>query len=144
MKVWRISNYADLSGGGGKFSKGRWNHLGTEIVYCSDHPSTCLLELLVRFDPDLTPSSYQLLEIEIPDSSKIIKASLPEDWIMKPSTTRDIWDDFCKSGAAPVLMVPSVIMRDANHYLLNPAHPDHKSNSIISSNEHFLDPRFYG
>jgi RES domain-containing protein len=48
MRIWRISNFADLSGRGGMLIDGRWNRRGTPIVYCTDHPSTALLEILVH------------------------------------------------------------------------------------------------
>lgn len=66
MRIWRISEFADLSGRGGLAVAGRWNHRGTAIVYCSDHPATCMLEVLVNFEPADIPISYQLLEIETP------------------------------------------------------------------------------
>ncbi|MEO1141545.1 MAG: RES family NAD+ phosphorylase, partial [Pseudomonadota bacterium] len=78
MRIWRISNYAELSGQGGKNSAGRWNHLGRRIVYCSDHPSTCLLELLARFDPDIIPVTYQMLEISVPEKFDIGEVKLPD------------------------------------------------------------------
>ena len=128
MKIWRISNYADLSGIGGKYAEGRWNHLGTEITYCSDHPSTCLLELLVRFDTDLTPENYQLLEIDVPDDVTIVKPDLKKNWRNDLQYTRDQWNTFCKTNDASVMCVPSTIMPQAFHFLLNPHHKNHSKN----------------
>ncbi len=98
MKIWRISNHEDLSGIGGTYSSGRWNKLETKIVYCSDHPSTCLLELLVRFDPELTPDTYKMLEIEVPEKSEILEIKLPPNWQKKVTTTQNIWQDFCSEN----------------------------------------------
>ena len=50
MELWRISNYADLSGIGGLKAAGRWHSQGRRIVYLADHPSSALLEMLVHMD----------------------------------------------------------------------------------------------
>jgi RES domain-containing protein len=50
MELWRISNYADLSGAGGLRAAGRWHSQGKRIVYLADHPSSALLEMLVHLD----------------------------------------------------------------------------------------------
>ena len=67
MILWRISNYADLAGRGGLLAPGRWHDRGNPIVYCADHPSTALLEMLVHVDPDQLPDGFQLLKIHCPD-----------------------------------------------------------------------------
>ena len=144
MKIWRISNHADLSGIGGKFSEGRWNHLGTEIVYCSDHPSTCMLEMLVRFDPKTTPERYQMLEIQMPKNLQVWEPKLKDNWQKQPKYTRDIWSEFCATEKALLMKVPSVILRQANNYLLNPRHIDHGQITIEKVHTQFLDKRFYG
>ena len=57
MELWRISNYADLSGIGGLRAAGRWHSQGRRIVYLADHESSALLEMLVHMDRDLMPAS---------------------------------------------------------------------------------------
>ncbi len=143
MKIWRVSNYTDLSGIGGKYSQGRWNHLGTEIVYCSDHPSTCLLELLVRFDPELTPDTYQLIEIDVPDNLTILKPTVKKDWREDILYTRDLWEEFSLSDEAAIMQVPSAIIPQAFHYLINPRHMDIAKIKISASYQNLLDERFY-
>lgn len=139
MRVWRISNYKDLSGIGGTYSEARWNKLGTRIVYCSDHPSTCMLELLVRFDPELTPNTYKLLEIELSKNTSITQVNLPEGWQDNHDITQNIWEN----NKAAVLKVPSVIMPQAYHFLLNPYHDEHNQHKIVGAYENILDERFY-
>lgn len=143
MKIWRISNHEDLSGIGGTFASGRWNHLGSEIVYCSDHPSTCLLELLVRLNPDVMPTGYQLLEIDISDSVSIDDAKLPDDWETNVEITRDYWQDFQKTNHHAILKVPSVLLPQSFNFLLNPKHPDHSGIRIVEAFHNIVDERFY-
>ena len=37
MKLWRISNYANLSGKGGFYSGERWHTQGQPVVYLAEH-----------------------------------------------------------------------------------------------------------
>lgn len=71
MNLWRISKYADLSGRGGLLAEGRWHQKGIPVVYCCDHPSTALLEVLVHMNRSRIPPSFQLLRIECPDDVTI-------------------------------------------------------------------------
>lgn len=142
MRIWRISNYADLSGRGGESMAGRWNNRGTPIVYCTDHPSTAMLEVLVHFDPSAMPESYKLLEIEVPHAITPVAPDLPEAWRDDLQVTRDQFDAFCAEAASPVMTVPSVIMPHAFNHLINPRHPDAGAITITRAIEHPLDPRF--
>ena len=69
MRLWRISNHADLSGEGGRRVGGRWHERGRPVVYLSEHPALALLENLVHLeiDPEDLPSGYQLLTVDVPD-----------------------------------------------------------------------------
>lgn len=143
MHIWRISNFTDLSGTGGIYATGRWNRLGRKIIYCSDHPATCMLELLVRFDPKFTPNTYKLLKIKLSPKAKIEEARLPKNWQQRPETSQTIWEKFCTNNEAGILKVPSVIMPQAWHYLLNPEHKDHSAHDIFEVYDNVLDERFY-
>lgn len=66
MELWRISNYADLTGTGGLRASGRWHSRGRRIVYLADHPSSALLEMLVDMDREFLPATYQMLRVAIP------------------------------------------------------------------------------
>jgi RES domain-containing protein len=142
MRIWRISNHAELSGVGGEYKAARWNNFGVRIVYCSDHPSTAMLEILVHFDPWNLPDTYQLLEIDIPDTIVPISPGLPDDWRTDQQVTRDVFDQFCADAKSPVMTVPSVIMPHAFTHLINPRHPDAAAIAIKGSTKHPLDPRF--
>ena len=108
MRIWRISNYADLSGLGGTIGPGRWHWKGTAIVYCADHPSTALLEILVHANRMTVPTTYQLIEIDIPDDITVINAVIPDGWEKNALATRDIGTAFARELEAPLLRVPSV------------------------------------
>lgn len=75
MIVWCISNHADLSGRGGLIAQGRWHRKGIPVVYCSDHPSTTLLEIVVQVDIGEMPENFQLLKIHCPDNLPLVDLS---------------------------------------------------------------------
>jgi len=88
MQLWRISNYADLTGVGGLHASGRWHSRGRRIVYLADHPASALLEMLVHLDRDLIPNSYRLLRVMVPEtiaSETVAASDLAIDW----RSTRD-------------------------------------------------------
>jgi RES domain-containing protein len=124
MQLWRISNFADLSGRGGVEHGSRWNRKGIAIVYCADHPSTSLLESLVHYSKWNVPDSYQLLAIDGPDETEIEQAQLPANWQDDELITQDIGTNFLSGMKSALLRIPSVVMPQASNYLLNPAHPD--------------------
>lgn len=127
MELWRISNYADLSGLGGIRAAGRWHSQGRRIVYLADHPSSALLEMLVHMDRDLIPRTYQLLRVDIPpdvEIEAIASGDLSANWRADTMASREIGDRWLDQSTSPLLQVPSAISEQGKNFLLNPAHPD--------------------
>ena len=141
MRLWRISNFADLSGRGGIVSAGRWNLKNTPIVYCADHPSTALLEMLVHTDAGDLPPSYQLLEIEVPEMAEVAVSVLPLDWKDNLAATQQAGTDFVRAGLHAVIEVPCVLVPFTKNYLLNPALLERESIAIVGTTVHPIDSR---
>jgi RES domain-containing protein len=146
MELWRISNYADLSGVGGLRAAGRWHSQGRRIVYLADHPSSALLEMLVHMDRDLIPPTYQLLRIAIPDDV-VVEATgpeLPSDWRTQTMASREIGDRWLDRATSAVLQVPSAISARGHNFLLNPIHPDAARVAIAEIIKEPFDSRLLG
>jgi RES domain-containing protein len=144
MELWRISNFADLSGIGGMRAAGRWHSQGRRIVYPADHPSSALLEMLVHMDRDLIPSRYQLLRIVAPeDIFPETVDDLPSNWRTQTMATREIGDRWLDRAGSVLLQVPSAIGRGQN-FLLNPAHADATRISVAEIIHAPFDPRLLG
>jgi RES domain-containing protein len=129
MRLWRISNFANLSGEGGLLASGRWHSRGRRIVYLSDHPASALLEVLVHLEVDVDdlPVSYQLLAVDCPDDLRletIAMDALPPDWRTRIVATRQLGNRWLNAGATALLRVPSAIVPHASNWLLNPGHGD--------------------
>ena len=141
MRAWRISNFADLSGEGGLLIEGRWHFRGTPIVYCTDHPSTALLEILVHATRYTVPDYYQLLEIEVPDDIETFAPTIAMNWDRDADETRRIGARFIADGIFALMNVPSVIMPKARNFLLNPAHSDARRIRIVETYRYPFDSR---
>ena len=140
MRLWRISNFASLSGEGGLRASGRWHSSGRRVVYLSDHPASALVEVLVHLEVDVedVPASYQLLAVDFPDEltvDSIAKDALQPDWRTKIVATRTLGDRWLDAGKAALLRVPSAIVPYASNWLLNPAHGD-AAKAVIAETIH--------
>jgi RES domain-containing protein len=148
VRLWRISNYADLTGVGGLISSARWNSRGAHIVYLAESPAAALLERLVHLeiDTDDIPSSYQLLVVEIADhlSFDTIDANdLPRNWRSNDTVTRPAGDRWLQSGRTALLRVPSAITPHTWNWLLNPRHPDAMNAKIVDVMSVPFDARLF-
>jgi RES domain-containing protein len=57
--LWRISDYIDLNGEGGRKAGARWHTAGSRIVYLAESPMAALVETLVHLEVESeeTPES---------------------------------------------------------------------------------------
>jgi len=146
MRIWRISNYADLSGSGGLYGDGRWHRSGVPIVYCADHPSTSLLEIFVHANRLTVPDSYQLVEIDVPADIACLDADLSGDakWRSNVEFTQSAGMQFIQDRRFAIMRVPSVVMPKARNVLINPGHPDSARISIVGADHYPFDSRLLG
>lgn len=147
MKLWRVSNHADLSGRGGLRAGGRWHSPGRPIVYTAEHPALAVLEALVHLEINSfrgLPSHYQLLEIDVPEgiSRESISDSLVEGrWSEDIAKTRAIGDAWLEQHRAVLLGVPSAVVPKSGNWLVNPLHPDVARFAIVSVTRFPFDSR---
>lgn len=144
MKLWRISNYADLTGLGGLRYSGRWHSKGRPIIYTADHPAGALVESLVHFDLDNIPERYQLITIDIDDGASIAVIEpnkLPPNWVAGAGISRSVGDAWLAAATSLLLRVPSAIIPDAWNVLINPGHPEATRMRIAKTEKVPLDGR---
>src|SRR5262249_14650641 len=137
MRLWRVSNHADLSGEGGRRVAARWHERGRPAVYLAEHPALALLETLVHLDidPDELPSHYQLLTVEVADAvavEELSEAALTANWRVAPQDTRMLTRAWFGERRTALLRVPSAILPAAFNYLLNPLHPDAARIAVVA------------
>lgn len=142
MYLWRISKFADLSGNGGALRSGRWHERGTLVVYCSDHPSTALLEVLVHTDFEEFPASYTLLKIACPDDLSFYTVNSDDVDFSDLGKTQAFGNQLLRQGSLCLISVPSVVMPEARNVLINPQHKAASQIRVETSVAYPLDQRF--
>ncbi len=148
MVFWRISNYATLDGTGGLFASGRWHTRGRQVVYCTENPSTALLEILVHLEIDTEdrPQNFRVLRVDGPDTvsmTTVNPADLPKDWREKLLFTQSVGDRWLMERRSALLRVPSALVPETWNLLVNPAHPDANALRISAIYEQAFDARFF-
>ena len=148
MRKKRLSDA--FTGEGGRLGGGRWNHVGTPVVYVSETLSLAALELFVHFtrkDIKLSKSLFAI-PVEIPESLKIVEVSIKDlnsDWRISPpsNSTKDIGTEWVLKGSSPILRVPSAVVPDECNLLLNPQHGDFRRIQIGKPQPFTLDERIW-
>jgi RES domain-containing protein len=144
---WRISNYADLSGKGGKLAAGRWHSRGTQIVYLADSPAAAMLEQIVHLQDGngRLPRSYDLLEVNAPKEIPIAELLPPAaaGWKDDIDWTRRLGDAWLTAKETALARVPSAIVPRTWNLLLNPAHPNATRVQIESVIQEKFDWRLF-
>lgn len=148
MRLWRISNHADLNGLGGLRAGGRWHSRGRPIVYLAESAAGALLEVLVHLEvssPADLPDTYRLLTIEIDDdiTPPAPFPPLPADWETKELVTRAIGDRWLIDAQTALLRVPSAVVPDVENVLFNPSHPDAAKARIVAARTVPFDRRLF-
>jgi RES domain-containing protein len=124
VRTYRVGRpeFPIADGRGAALTGGRWNSVGSAIIYTADTPVTAMLEAGVEHNRDLW-SGGMLAEFSIPD--EIIGRNILSRLIDDPKTRREVGDDWLRSGANCVLEVSSDQVSGGRLYLINPAHPDY-------------------
>ena len=135
-----------FSGEGARRFGGRWNNKGTKMIYAAGSLALAAMEVLVHLDSaDVLGEQFCYFKMEIPAGLCIAldKSILHKAWDQDPPTvqTKQIGDDWVRSGASAVIAVPSSIIKSETNFLLNPSHPDFARITIGSQERFAFDPR---
>ncbi|MHB1796139.1 MAG: RES family NAD+ phosphorylase [Acidobacteriaceae bacterium] len=129
MILYRVSNHAELTGLGGELADGRWHTCqpGKRIVYLSDHPALCILEMIVHVnEEDEFPKSFQLFSVDVPDGlvDTLDDGLLPDTWQDRSEITQKLGNDWLSGRRSLGLLVPSAVVPIARNCILNPLLPE--------------------
>ena len=147
--VWRIdrARYAAtaFSGIGAQREGGRFNSIGTAVVYTADSLALAMFEVRVHVPTFRGMRGRVVTEAEIDDDliETVAVGELPSDWQARPAprSTQTFGDAWVASGRSAVLRVPSVVVPGHANYVLNPAHPDIRRIRVGSATPLAIDPR---
>jgi len=163
VSLWRIGTTQgkyradDLSGAGAASIGGRYNSLGTAVVYASVNVSLTVLETVVHFGVGAKAHSNKyLVEIEVPDDvfdarqtmdiGQLKAAGYPFwDAIPFAAHAQGVADNWVTAGTSLLLELPSAIVPHAGipdqNVLINPAHADFHRIKIVRTERFIYDPR---
>ena len=131
MKAYRIckTKYlsSTLSGFGAREYGGRWNSVGTGVVYLSDSISLATLEVLAHTNGHTVPDGpHSVLTVEFPDDAfEVLDSSvLRPGWQSSPAPEylAAFGDEWVAVGEKPLLRVQSVIIPQEFNFVFNPNH----------------------
>lgn len=138
------------AGRGAAAAGGRWNSVGSVVIYLADSLALAQLEKRVH-TPLRPPRGMVAVEVSLPGAA-LEAAETPVlpvgwnadnvDWSVGRTATQAIGDAWLEEGATLLLRVPSVVVPAGWNYLLNPAHPDRRKLRTRRI-DHRPDPRLW-
>jgi RES domain-containing protein len=135
-----------FDGEGARLYGGRWNSVGTRMVYVAGSRSLATLEVLVHTeDITIIEGDYSIIPVSIP-SDIVLEVSnheLPDGRSSpEPIAEAQIFGDaWVREHRSAVMRVPSAVTNGERNYLLNPAHSDFSKIAIGPPEPFRLDPR---
>lgn len=138
-----------LSGEGARKFGGRWNSVGTAMIYLAGSRALAALETLVHLTTPATRAKpFSMIEVTLPANSieTLSVAALPKDWELSPpaQATMTLGDEWLQSQRSLVLRVPSTLVPGEPNYLLNPQHPAMAEVTASKPVAFSFDPRLVG
>lgn len=137
-----------FTGLGPKKYGGRWNSIGTPIIYTSENLSLSVLEILVHINDVETLNRYYYqftVQFDAKYIQTVDKKHLPSNWNTYPSPAqlKKIGDQWAKNSNSLVLKVPSSIIKTEYNYLISPNHKAFKFLKISKATKIQFDERLY-
>lgn len=136
VTLWRISvdtpmyEADDTSGKGAEASGGRWNRIGTPMLYASTSRALACLETIVHLAGDSLPLNRYLVKLTVPigawQAAMVVDPTQLVGWDAEPAGNASLGWGTRWAGAKSTLLarVPSIIVPEESNVLINPAHPD--------------------
>jgi RES domain-containing protein len=138
VHLWRIASDTpqwtaeDMAGKGAAHRGSRWNEPGEHLTYTATSISLAAWETRAHLGLSGTalPMNRYLVRIDVPDAVWAARTILTRppavgwDAIPEGLVSRSIGSAWLKGGASALLAVPSVIIREEDNVLINPAHAD--------------------
>lgn len=148
--LWRIARRAyalDRLGAGARDAGGRWNTVGTAVIYTGRTVGITALEKFVHI-AGVVPPDLVLVRVELPEgtSSEAPRlADLPPDWnALRPGpASMQFGTRWAQENRSLVLYVPSAIVPEEANGVLNPSHPEFGVVRMAIDRDFHFDSRMF-
>lgn len=139
MTLWRIGadtpDYEahDTTGKGAETTGGRWNRIGTPMVYTSTSRALACLETIVHLGGKTLPLNRYLVKVTVPmgawNAAMEVDPGKLVGWDAQPAGKASLdWGTRWAAQKSTLLArVPSIVVPEEINVLINPAHPDASS-----------------
>lgn len=121
-------------------ASGRWHRRGPRILYTAETASLAMLEILAGLETDIVPLSYQLLQLEVPDTLVVDEYDGPIPSLRESQDWGMAW---LEKGASALARVPSAIVPVDRNMLVNKQHPDADAVKLVASSRYPWDLRLF-
>jgi RES domain-containing protein len=146
ISLFRLSSarFPSNSGAGAAKFGGRWNPVGTEVIYAAKSAALAALEILVHFSA--LPKGFVLTEIQVPENIAMLRwevDALPAGWNSEivSHATQALGAAWVRSRRSALLSVSSSIIPTDRNFVINPAHPAFKRIKFLPAVPFAFDPR---
>jgi len=148
MRLWRIARrpYAlDRACDGSRAHGGRWNPIGLPALYAGTTIEIAVLEKFVHLG-GIAPPDFVLVSVDVPDDAAVTRigvADLPAGWDdpIDPVVAQNIGAQWIRNHTALTLIVPSVIVAEANNAVINIIRPRFAEVQFRIVRDFHFDPR---
>ena len=150
--AWRIAKQTHhstgLSGEGARLYGGRWNPVGTPVIYVAESLSLATLEIIVHLENEqLLYSHFVKIPVTFDDSLvfSLSRKKLPRDWDSLPSSgsTQKIGQKWIERAKYAILKIPSTVTREEHNFVINPAHPGYSAIEFGEPQRFDFDERLF-
>ena len=128
------SNYLGAMDAGG-----RWNSIGTPMLYTAEHLSLACVEILVHLDKSELPRDYVWSRAELAKDPGFLEV---RD-LSHVSSCQAAGDSWVAEGGQLAIHVPSVVIPEEFNILLNPTHPEDSAVVRGEPRPFRFDPRLF-
>jgi RES domain-containing protein len=136
----------DLTGQAAKAVGGRWNDVGTPMVYAASSIALAVLETVVHLGAGGMVFNRYIVAIDIPAElyrRREVMKQPPEAWDSIPPSfkSRQFGSAWIRSEGRLLLDVPSVVVPHERNLLINPLHADIGRLTATNLGRFVYDPR---
>lgn len=136
VTLWRIGvdtpgyEAHDTTGKGAETSGGRWNRVGTPMLYTSTSRALACLETVVHLAGESLPMNRYLVKLTVPikawRAAMVVDPTQLVGWDAEPAGKASLdWGTRWVDAKSTLLaLVPSIIVPEELNVLINPVHPD--------------------
>lgn len=141
MTVYRMHRAARLAGDyiGAMLAGGRWNPIGTPMLYTAQHLSLACLEILVHLDKNQLPRDYVWSKVDLRYRPGFLEVTRLQD-VGSCQTRGGTW---IQTRHQLAVQVPSVVIPEEFNVLLNPTHADYHALVWSEPQPFYFDPRLF-